>query len=224
MQKVITMYIAAALCSLLLSGCGQVLMDTDTPEFQDRYQAYDYCGIKAVKQTEKNSCGAACLASVADYWGVDLTEQQIQKAYPKPLKDGYSILELKAIAVSNGLDAYMLAMSEDPLSQLRQQLAKGRPVICAVSFPQSRYFAYDVPVYGPVYRALLWSIGPRLNHYVVVFGFDSEELLIMDPARGFVTLSSERFESSWSKKEYAALLCGRQGNEHSNSGTATDLD
>lgn len=198
------------LCVMILSGCSPVFVDTAAPEFQERYQSYDYCGIRAVKQSRDNSCGSACLASVADYWDIELTEQQILTEYPKAPKEGYSLLELKAIAMTRGLDAYMLSMSDNPIQQLHEQLSKGRPVICAVSFPQLRYFAYDVPLYGSLYRAVAWSVNPRLNHYVVAFGFKEDELLVMDPVRGFVTMPYGRFESAWSKKKYAVLLCARK--------------
>ncbi|MHC4291849.1 MAG: cysteine peptidase family C39 domain-containing protein [Planctomycetota bacterium] len=208
MTRHIVMTCAAAALLCVLSGCSSALQDTADPAFKERYGAYDYCGIKAVRQTEKNSCGAACLASVADYWGVDVTESQILAAYPKAPKRGYTLLELKAISICNGLDAYMLSMADDPLTQLREQLSKGRPLICAVSLPQLRYFAYDVPVYNLLSQTMVWSIGPRLNHYIVVFGMDAEDILVMDPVRGFVRLSHKRFESAWSEKKYAVLVCG----------------
>lgn len=123
---------------------------------------------------------------------------------------GYSILELKNIAEENNLVAYAFAMNKEPLIQLENEILKGRPVICAMNYPVMLYFAYDVPIYGPFYRSLIWLMGPRKNHYIVVFGIDSTNFLIMDPAYGFVEITREDFESCWISKSYAVLLCARK--------------
>ena len=197
-------------CLLLITGCSPVLTNTNDPAFEHQYGTYNYCGIKAVKQIARNSCGIASLTAVLNYWGVDVTEQEIIKGFPKSSKEGYSIVELRDIAKGKGLEAYVVSLSENPAEQLREQLFKGRPLVCAMHFPRSLYFAYDIPIYGQVYRGLLWSLGPRKDHYIVIFGINSQKLLMMDPSRGFVAISEKQFESCWKKKNYATLICGRK--------------
>lgn len=191
----------------IMTGCSPVFKDTNNPAFKQHYEAYDYCGIQAVKQAQKNSCGSACLTSVLNYWGIEMTEQEILEVFPKSNKGGYSLVELKQIAKAMGLEAYAISMQDNPVEQLKGQLLKGRPVICAVDFPYMLYFAYDVPIYGPVYRGLVWTLGSRKDHYVVVFGLDSTTFLIIDPVRGFVPISQKDFEACWKEKSYAVLLC-----------------
>lgn len=211
--------ITKVFCTLVMfsfTGCAAVPMNTHSPQFQQKYDEYDYCGINAVKQMDVNSCGAACLASVLNYWKVDLTEENILTEFPKPKKEGYLITELRQIAATKGLASYAFSMRDNPISQLKNEILKGRPVICATTFPVMLYFAYDVPIYGHIYRRLLWIFGPRKNHYVVVFGFDEDDFLIMDPIRGIVSISQKDFASSWRGKDYAALLCVRKSSSPRN--------
>lgn len=203
-------FICSCLSLGMFAGCSTVSMDTHNLRFQQAHEQFDYCGIQAVKQIQRNSCGSACLTSVLNYWGIETTEQDILTKSPKSSKEGYSIVELKQIAGTKGLEAYAISMQEHPIQQLKKEILKGRPVICAVHFPRMLYFAYDVPIYGHVYRGLVWTLGPRKDHYIVVFGLDSTKFLIMDPVRGFVTINQKKFESCWKEKSYAVLLCARK--------------
>lgn len=209
-HKSLMIFIYCCLSLGMLTGCSSVSMDTSSPKFQQAYEQFDYCGIQAVKQTQSNSCGSACLASVLNYWGIDTSEQDILSEFPKSVKEGYSILELKKIAKAKGLQAYAVSMQERTVVQLEEEILKGRPIICAVQFPRMLYFAYDVPIYGHLYRGLIWALGPRKDHYIVVFGLDSKKFLVMDPVRGLVPINQRDFESCWKEKNYAALLCARK--------------
>jgi predicted double-glycine peptidase len=195
---------------LALSGCAAMPQDTDEVSFKKKYKGFDYCKVKVVKQVREDSCGTACLTSLLNYWEIETTEQQILSEFPKREGKGHSILELKDIAISKGLFAYAFSMKDKPEEQLKSQIQQGRPVICAMRFPRNLYFGKCVPLYGPIYRWLVWELGPRKNHYVVVFGLKKDEFLIMDPVHGFVALSHRHFHSCWSEKGYAVLLCARK--------------
>ena len=203
--------IFCSLLALLFMGCSGASMNTQNSGFQQKYGEYNYCDINAVRQMEANSCGTACLTSILNYWKVDVTEQDILTEFPKSKKEGYLITELRDIAATKGLGAYVFSMTENSMFQLKKEILKGRPVLCAMRFPEMLYFAYDVPIYGYVYRRLAWTIGPKKDHYVVVFGFDRDNFLVMDPVRGFVSISEKDFEVSWKGKDYAVLLCAREG-------------
>lgn len=209
-HKSLIVFVCCGSFLVILTGCSATPMDTHSPQFQKAYGQFDYCGIRAVKQTQSNSCGIASLASVLNYWSIEITEQDILTEFPKSAKEGYPILELKQIAEAKGLEAYAISMQEHPLRQLKEEILKGRPVICAVHFPRMLYFAYDVPIYGHVYRGLVWRFGPRKDHYIIVSGMDSTKLLIMDPVHGFVSINQNDFESCWKEKNYAVLLCARK--------------
>ena len=194
----------------LLAGCSSVPMSTEESLFQKKYGHFSYCRLEATKQSRSDSCGSACLVSVLKYWGVGVMEQKILAEFPTLPKGGYSIAKLKHIARTKGLETFALTMRQNPIEQLREQIFKGRPVICAVFFPRDPYFAYDVPVIGQIYRNWAWMYGPRKNHYVVVFGIRYDTFLIMDPAYGLTTLKTNRFLGCWGQKQYATVLCGRK--------------
>lgn len=200
-----------ALCCLGIllnfAGCINAPINTDQAGFQNKYGHYDYCKMSATMQSRSNSCGTACLASVLNYWGIQLTEQQLNDENRPANEKGYTLKELKAIAKRNGLNSYVLSMIKDPDQQLKEQITKGRPVICTTRFPQGWYFAYKVPIYGNIYRWLIKSIGPEKDHYIVVFGFDEDDFLIMDPNVGLVSFDQKYFHSCWSQMQYGVLLC-----------------
>lgn len=194
----------------VLTGCAGFPMNTTEPLFQKKYGNFDYCKLEAVKQARDTSCGTACLVSVLNYWGIEATEEELLAKLPELQKRGCSITELKLVAIAAGLDAYAFSMSDNPEEQLKNQILNGRPVICATRFPRGWYFAYGVPIYGQIYRGLVWAFGSRKNHYIVVFGIKDDDYLIMDPVRGFVSLSRKRLLSSWRQKQYAVLLCAKK--------------
>ncbi len=207
MIKLLTILAITVVSVACLTGCATVV-DTESVQFQDKYGNYDYCRIKAVKQKEKNSCGSACLTAVLNYWGIDITEEQILAKHPISSSRGYSLSRLRLIAIENGLEAYVVSMKDDYEESIKGHILKGRPVICAVEFPVNLHFANQLPIYGYIYRTLLWSVGPRKNHYIVVFGIYYNSFLIMDPEHGLLAISAKDFYDSWSQMDYASLVCG----------------
>ena len=202
--NILAITVASIVC---LTGCATVV-DTESVQFQDKYGDYDYCRIKAVKQNENNSCGSACLTAVLNYWGIDITEEQILAKHPISSSRGYSLSRLRLIAIENGLEAYVVSMKDDYEEAITGHILKGRPVICAVRFPVNLQFANQLPIYGYIYRTLLWSVGPRKDHYIVVFGICDDNFLIMDPEHGLFAISAKDFYNSWSRLGYAAIVCG----------------
>ena len=195
----------------LFTGCSSIPMTTQDRTF-NKYKDYDYCKIEAIKQSQKNSCGSASLASVLNYWGIDITEEDILKEYPLNEDEGYSILKLREISIDKGLTAHGYSMYESFDKQLEEQLLKGRPVICAVSFPNNLYFAKDIPIYSSFYSELTWRFGTRRSHYLVIFGLNDNKFLVMDSSHGLVSIEKSRFYNCWKKKDFGVLLCGKLDN------------
>jgi predicted double-glycine peptidase len=191
---------------VLVQGCGSLPTSTDEPLFQRRYRGYTYCTVGVVKQSRHDTCGPACLSSVLTYWDIALPESGILEKYPTPEPRSYLLLELRAIAEAEGLKAYAVSMDEEPRHKVEEQISKGRPLICAVRPPIGLYLFDPVPILGPAWRALAWTLYPRKEHFVVVAGLDPQRLLIMDPAYGFATLPWSRFEAAWSQMKHACLL------------------
>lgn len=191
---------------VLVQGCASLPANTEEPSFQRRYGDFTYCTVAAAGQSRSYTCGPACLSSVLKYWDVEIPEERILKKYPTPQPRPYLLLELRAIAEAEGLKAYVIAMDTEPRAKVQEQISKGRPLICAVRPPRGLYLFDGVPVLGDACRALAWALSPRKDHFVVLAGLKSGEVLIMDPAHGFAAVPWPRFEAAWSRMKHACLL------------------
>lgn len=201
-----SLILVSGLFIILLTGCSSFPMDTSDKLF-DRYNDYDYCKIKATKQSKDNSCGSACLVSVLDKWDVKVTEQYMLDKYFIQSNFGYSIFELLEMAKKEGVKAYGFSMNKSPKKQLEEQILKGRPIICAVDLPYRLHFGKDIPLFGGIYRQLTWWMGQTRSHYIVIFGLNDKNFLAVDPSYGIVTFNKKRFYSCWEKMDNSVLLC-----------------
>jgi len=191
----------AFLILISVSGC------TSTP-IQKKFEHFDWCSVKAISQRRSDSCGSACMVAVLTYWGLTVTEKEVLLEFPPLPEGGYSIAQLKSIATVKGLESYALTMLPNPRRMIREQIMKGRPVICAVRLPTDLYFAHDVPLIGTIYRWWSWNKSYRKNHFIVVIGTNiNDEFLFMDSAFGYATLSWKHLRDCWGKRDFAALLC-----------------
>lgn len=130
---------------------------------------------------EKDTCAAASLAMVSRYWAAPIPQADIAAALLEPELRGIQGSRLEAFAREYGLTA--IAYAGD-LAQLRDYLAKGRPLIVA------------------------WKLG-RGYHDVVVVGIDDSknEVLVHDPAEGANRRVSLRtFEKRWAGAGHWTLL------------------
>ena len=138
-------------------------------------------GVPFVRQ-QKDTCGAAALAMVLQYWGKPVDHAEIAGALLEPALRGIPGSMLAAFAKDRGLTS--IAYRGD-LGQLRDFVAKGRPLIVA------------------------WNMGKRRYHNVVVIGFDQAQraVVVNDPARGPGRPVPEReFEKLWSAAGHWTLL------------------
>ncbi len=192
---------------LLLAGCAQPsIKDTYDLEFYRRYKFYDYCSIKMVRQSQSHSCGLACLTVVLNYWGIEAREKELLKSAPGKGALDLGLHQLKGIAEERGLQAFVYCMDDDPETQLCEQINKGRPVICCVQLPSAIYLDERMPMGLQWINLLLWNLGPRASHYVVVFGKNKTNYLLLDPAYGVIKIDRVLFESCWAQKEHSVLL------------------
>lgn len=198
--------VSLAVFFLLVQGCRSAPTSADGPAFERRYGEFTYCSIEVVRQSAGHTCGPACLASVLTYWGPDISERRLIETYPSRQQRPYFLVELRSIAEAEGLKAYVVAMDTRPHDEVEEQILNGRPVLCAVRLPRGLHLFDGVPILGATCRALAWALNPRKDHFVVVAGLKSEEVLLMDPAHGFAAMSWRRFEAAWSKMKYACLL------------------
>lgn len=131
---------------------------------------------------EQNTCGAASLAMVLRYWGAGTSHDEIAREVVRPELKGALGSRLVTFARSRGFFAIAY---EGDLQQLRDSLAKGRPVVVA------------------------WNLGQGLLHNVVVLGMETagRRLLVNDPELGPRRwVDEEVFESRWGGADHWTLL------------------
>ena len=187
-------------------GCATAPSSLHDTSFQRKYGEYTYCELEGKRQANKTDCGPACLLAVMQYWeAYPLRSVGAEKFLPYSAT-GYSLSELKDVAVDQGLKAYIIAMRDGPRERLEEQIRKGRPVICAVRRPVRIGPARYIPILGQLFQAGVSRFGPKTNHFVVVMGISCRRVLLMDPAVGFTSVSWQKFERSWSEMKYATLL------------------
>ncbi len=121
---------------------------------------------------KKDTCAAASLAMVLAYWHAPVSQDEIAAAVVRPRLHGALGSRLEAFARDRGFTA--IAYAGDA-RQLREMLAKGRPLIVA------------------------WEMAHRRFHNVVVVGVDrSGSVTVNDPATGAGrTVSAVDFERRW---------------------------
>jgi ABC-type bacteriocin/lantibiotic exporter with double-glycine peptidase domain len=129
----------------------------------------------------KDTCAAAALAMVLRYWDADLAPDAIAGALLEPELRGIQGSRLAAFAREHGMTA--IAYAGDA-AQLRDYLAKGRPLIVA------------------------WKVGADRYHDVVVVGVEADgDVLVHDPAEGpFRRVPSRLFEERWAGAGHWTLL------------------
>lgn len=129
---------------------------------------------------QKDSCGAASLAMVLRYWGQPASHDEIAAALLQPELKGIQGSRLEAFARGRGMTA--IAYKGD-MAQLREYLAKGRPLIVA------------------------WRVGRDRYHDVVVVGADEQRVIVNDPAEGAQRAVDARgFAKRWEGAGYWTLL------------------
>ncbi len=187
-------------------GCATAPLSPHDTSFQRKYGEYTYCELDSRLQASKTDCGPACLLAVMQYWEAHpLQAESAEKLLPHSAT-GYSLSELKEVAVDRGQKAYIIAMRDGPRERLKDQIRKGRPVICAVQRPVRIGPARYIPILGQALQAGVSHFGPKTNHFVVVMGISHRRVLLMDPAVGYDSVSWQKFERSWSEMKYATLL------------------
>jgi ABC-type bacteriocin/lantibiotic exporter with double-glycine peptidase domain len=129
---------------------------------------------------QEDSCGAAALAMVMRFWQRPLAHDEIVAALLQPELRGIRGSRLEAFAREHGMTA--IAYQGD-IAQLREYVAKGRPLIVAWRLARDRY------------------------HDVVVVGFDAGRVIVNDPAEGAGrAVDARSFEKRWRGAGHWTLL------------------
>lgn len=202
---ILVLAISFSSCNTLKKNSDKLVHDSAaSPKFASAHDdEFKYCPIESVRQPSSKSCGLAALASVMQYWEHDVDVEALEEKYPAESDNGYPLLQLRRIAIKEGMMALAVTMKDRPLDQISEQLENGRPIIAPVLLPHGRYFNRDLPAVGHLDA----TTGTHKHHYVVLFGQSEDKFLLMDPAYGIVKISKSEFTSYWSGEKNAALLC-----------------
>ena len=208
----LALYGLAAFLAAGMASCSSARKSTEQKSFKKRYQNFRYCELTAVKQSSQISCGVAALTSVLNYWKNEgqpaFNEKTLVAQYPARSPEGYPILQLREMALANGVAAFAVTLDENPWKQLVEHVDKGRPVITAVRLPRGRYFGKPIPLLETLDRRTLMTTGNEWkSHYVVVIGRNYKDVIFMDPEYGIVHTNRDAFIDFWRQEKYAALIC-----------------
>lgn len=131
---------------------------------------------------QKDTCGAAALSMVLQYWGVAVTHDEVARELLRPELRGIAGSQLAGFAAARGLTA---VAHEGDIDHLREHVGKGRPMIVA------------------------WAMGRGRHHDVVVVGFDDDRrrVIVHDPARGAArAVDLDTFQRRWAGAGHWTLL------------------
>jgi predicted double-glycine peptidase len=196
-----------AFTSLWLQSCAPVEKSTTSESFASRYGDFTYAELDAVKQSSQNSCGAAVLDALLNYWKVPASQETILAEYPPLKESGYTLGELHLIARQHGLQPFLVSMASSPNTSLEAQIRKGRPVIIALKCPKGRYFGGTIPIIERFDSETVTTLGKSLkDHFVIVTGFSNDRWLVMDPAYGLVSVEKDQLSRFWKPMHWASLI------------------
>lgn len=129
-----------------------------------------------VLQHDQSDCGIACLASIIKHHGGEASLEALRKTSGTS-KQGTTLLGLLQAAKQHGLDAE--GLEADGIENLKELTT---PAILHV------------------------VIDNRLQHYLVFYGFESEKILLGDPAKGIVEYTHEQLNTVWQSKALLKLM------------------
>jgi hypothetical protein len=171
------------------------------------------------RQSAPAACGAHALASVVNYWrgaGTVAGAEIYAATPPGDVETGYSVAELMTLARAHGLMASGVRLA---LGDLIRELESGRPVLAPVRVPsiyvQDRTLpGLNAPVVGAAANVIQGRVGwvsertdlALVNHYVLIVGYDDDQVVVVEPVMGYRTISFERLARYRAPFENAAVV------------------
>lgn len=131
---------------------------------------------------ERFQCGPAALAAVLNYWGVNITPDDISKDILSKNARGTLTLDMLLYAKTKGLNAIQYSGN---MIDLRKNLDSQYPVIVLVDLGISLYQA---------------------NHFMVVVGYTENGVIVNSGRKREVFMPEKEFMKSWRKTDYWTLL------------------
>lgn len=131
---------------------------------------------------ETYQCGPASLAGVLNYWGVQITPDDIAKEIFSKSARGTLTIDMVLYAQMKGLKAIQYKGNID---DLRKNIDSNCPVIVLVDYGISLY---------------------QVNHFMVVLGYNEYGVIVNSGRSKHKFISKEDFAKVWKKTNYWTLL------------------
>ncbi len=170
------------LVSLLALSCATV------PRFRDlqpdlEASGHYIPGIPFIPQ-EESRCGPASLTMVLQFWGANVSEEEVTQETFLPALRGVLISDLRAFAERKGFRATSYSSSPD---DLRYRISKNEPLILLLDLGRGSY---------------------QKPHYILAIGFhEGKGALIAHSGRNENrVIPYDQLTAQWSKMNFLALL------------------
>lgn len=177
-------------------GCGNarhfsgVLLDASPPG--------RFLLVPPVAQSDRLMCGPAAAAAVLSYHGIRV--DRLKRALGERKTDiAWGAADIVELARSLGLEAYFYKGGPDDTSS---NIKQGRPVLVLLPGPArtARYPAIEW------FSETAHMISAKA-HWVTAVGWTSaQEVVLLDPANGYVIMKRDQFLREWSDKRYLSVL------------------
>ena len=172
-------WLAAGVCTTLAAVCFGTAGAESLPVAERAGEPVRLLDVPYVPQSAA-LCGGAALAMVLRYWGAHAVLAEDFAALIDPGEAGIRTDSMVRAVESRGWTPLPMPGAR---SEIREQLAKGRPVIT------------------------LLSVGPGLYHYVVLVAWANGGVVLHDPAVAPFRIRDEKaFDEAWSRAGRWALL------------------
>ncbi len=177
---------------LLIAGCATCARSqypSAVPSFQS---ISHFIRVPLTCQGKDYTCGVAALQSVLYYYGEEFREDQlIQKLQPTP-EEGTKYTRMADFASS--LNFQIEIFTGMKLNELQAWINEKKPIIVAIQAWAEK----------PVDYATDWDDG----HYVVVIGYDQQNVYFMDPSilGNYAYLPTDEFLKRWHDRDKKEVL------------------
>jgi len=173
-------------CSVLLL-LSVTLFSCSTPERVRGGSGRVLEGVPFYPQ-ERYQCGPASLASVLNYWGVNVSPEEIASDIYSKTAKGTLDIDMVSYVLGKGLEADIFAGGMDDITR---SINEGHPLIVLVD--------YGFWVY-------------QQNHFMVVVGYDSNGIIVNSGSEKLKFIASGDFLKLWEKTNFWTLSVSRKNN------------
>jgi len=161
----------------IVSGCSVLPVNKVTTEYLHSDKTY-ILNVPFIKQKSKSCCGLVCLSMVLKYWTEDTESTEFAQQGLCP-KGGFSGDELRQMAEKQGFRAVIY---KGNVADLYQHLEATRLIIVFLGKQNSRH------------------------SFIVCGRTQSEEIVLVDPAEGYVFAKIQDFQKAWKRSNFFSML------------------